>query len=69
MHITTSGRYGLRVMLDLALNGAEGPVLRQDIAPRHAISAEYNTPPVQAPGEGWPDKNCYGPGGRLPPGA
>lgn len=41
MHITTAGRYALRSMLDLALHQDQGPVLRQDIADRQQISAEY----------------------------
>ena len=41
MRITTSVRYGLREMLDLALHNGEEPVLRQDIAVRQDISAEY----------------------------
>jgi Rrf2 family transcriptional regulator, cysteine metabolism repressor len=41
MHISTRGRYALRAMLDLALHADEGPVLRQDIAARQGISAQY----------------------------
>jgi Rrf2 family iron-sulfur cluster assembly transcriptional regulator len=41
MRITTAGRYALRSMLDLALHQEHGPVLRQDIADRQQISAEY----------------------------
>jgi Rrf2 family cysteine metabolism transcriptional repressor len=41
MHISTRGRYALRAILDLALHADEGPVLRQDIAVRQGISAEY----------------------------
>jgi Rrf2 family protein len=41
MKISTYGRYALRVMLDIALHDDQGPVLRQDIAARQGISAEY----------------------------
>lgn len=41
MRVSTAGRYGLRVLLDLALKGEEGPVSRQKIAGRQNISAEY----------------------------
>jgi Rrf2 family protein len=41
MRISTAGRYGLRLMLDLGLYGQDQPVLRQEIADRQQISAEY----------------------------
>lgn len=41
MRISTAGRYGLRLMLDLALYGQHQPQLRQEIADRQQISAEY----------------------------
>lgn len=41
MRVTTAGRYALRAMLDLALHGMNGPVLRQDITSRQEISGEY----------------------------
>ena len=41
MRVTTAGRYALRAMLDLALNGESGPVLRQEITVRQEISSEY----------------------------
>src|SRR5512136_2854359 len=41
MRMSTRGRYALRAMLDLALHDDEGPVLRQDIATRQEISADY----------------------------
>ena len=63
MHITTSGRYGLRMMLDLALNGATGPVLRQDIATRQAISAEYIAQLVKPLTKAGLVKTVMGPGG------
>ena len=39
--ISTRGRYALRAMVDLALRADKGPVLRQDIAKRQEISADY----------------------------
>jgi len=39
--ISTRGRYALRAMVDLALRAGEGPILRQDIAKRQDISADY----------------------------
>ncbi|MBL7065697.1 MAG: Rrf2 family transcriptional regulator [Anaerolineae bacterium] len=41
MRISTRGRYALRAMVDLALHADEGTVLRQDIAARQEISADY----------------------------
>ena len=41
MRITTAGRYAVRAMLDLAQHQSSEPVLRQDIAERQQISAEY----------------------------
>lgn len=41
MRITTTGRYGLRAILDIAVQEDDKPVLRQEIAHRQEISAEY----------------------------
>ena len=41
MRISTAGRYGLRLLLDIALQGQAQPVLRQGIAERQQISGEY----------------------------
>lgn len=41
MRISTKGRYGLRVLLDVAMNQARGPVILRDIAKRQAISEKY----------------------------
>ncbi len=41
MRISTRGRYALRAMVDLALHAGGEPVLRQEIAGRQDISADY----------------------------
>jgi len=41
MKLSTRGRYGARLMLDLALHYGEGPVLLKDIANRQGISEKY----------------------------
>ncbi|MDY6933804.1 MAG: Rrf2 family transcriptional regulator [Spirochaetota bacterium] len=41
MKISTKGRYGLRLMLDLALYINEGPIFLKDIAKRQDISEKY----------------------------
>jgi Rrf2 family protein len=41
MKLSTKGRYGVRLMLDLALHAAEGPVTLKDIAARQEISEKY----------------------------
>ncbi len=41
MKLSTRGRYGVRLMLDLALHYGEGPVLLKDIAERQGISEKY----------------------------
>lgn len=41
MKLSTRGRYGTRVLLDLALHHGEGPVLLRDIAQRQQISLLY----------------------------
>jgi len=41
MKMSTKGRYGVRLMLDLALHNGEGPVLLKDIARRQGISEKY----------------------------
>ncbi|MGD9874362.1 MAG: Rrf2 family transcriptional regulator [Kiritimatiellia bacterium] len=41
MKISTRGRYGLRVLLDIALHQQDGPVALRDIAARQDISQKY----------------------------
>lgn len=41
MKISTKGRYGLRIMLDIARNSAGGPVKIPEISARQGISAKY----------------------------
>ncbi len=41
MKLSTKGRYGTRLMLDLALHYGQGPVLLKDIAERQDISEKY----------------------------
>ncbi|MBQ2791644.1 MAG: Rrf2 family transcriptional regulator [Oscillospiraceae bacterium] len=41
MKISTKGRYGLRMMIDIAMNQQEGPVSVRDIARRQSLSDKY----------------------------
>ena len=41
MKISTKGRYGLRIMTDLAVNGKDGCVSLKDIAEREHLSEKY----------------------------
>jgi Rrf2 family protein len=41
MRMSTRGRYGLRVMVDLAARHGQGPVGVDDIAARQGVSANY----------------------------
>ena len=41
MKLSTRGRYGVRLMLELALHYGEGPILLRDIAERQGISEKY----------------------------
>lgn len=41
MKLSTRGRYGTRMLLDLALHYGEGPVLLKDVARRQEISLKY----------------------------
>jgi Rrf2 family protein len=41
MKLSTKGRYGVRLMIDLAIHYGEGPVLLREIAKREEISEKY----------------------------
>jgi Rrf2 family protein len=41
MKISTKGRYALRMLLDLAVNGEEGFIALRDVAERQNISKKY----------------------------
>jgi len=41
MHVSTKGRYGLRILLDVAGHEKEGPVALRDISRRQGISQKY----------------------------
>ena len=41
MRLSTKGRYAVTAMLDLALNGTEGPVTLADISENQGISLSY----------------------------
>ncbi len=41
MKLSTRGRYGVRAMLELALNTGSGPVPLRDLASKQEISAKY----------------------------
>lgn len=41
MKISTRGRYALRMMLDVAIHGDDGPVSFKDVSGREGISVKY----------------------------
>ncbi|MFZ4396311.1 MAG: RrF2 family transcriptional regulator [Kiritimatiellia bacterium] len=41
MHVSTKGRYGLRILLDVAMHEKKGPVALRDISQRQSISQKY----------------------------
>ena len=41
MKVSTKGRYGLRILLDVALHQEDGPVALSDVSSRQAISHKY----------------------------
>ena len=41
LKLSTKGRYGVRLMLDLAQNYGKGPVALKDVAKRQEISEKY----------------------------
>ena len=53
MRLSTKGRYGARLMIDLALQYGNGPALLKDVAQRQGISEKYLghlIPPLKAAG-------------------
>ena len=41
MRLSTKGRYGVRALVDIALNCESGPVLMRDIGRRQDVSGQY----------------------------
>lgn len=41
MRISTTGRYGMRIMLDVALHSGDVPASRQEIADRQRVTPDY----------------------------
>ena len=41
MKVSTKGRYGLRILLDVALHQGQGPVALRDVSRRQGISHKY----------------------------
>ena len=41
LRLSTKGRYGVRLMIDLAQNFGKGPVVLKDVAKRQDISVKY----------------------------
>ncbi len=53
MKLSTKGRYGVRLMFDLALHTGNGPITLKDIAARQEISEKYLSniiPPLKSAG-------------------
>ena len=53
MKLSTKGRYGARLMLDIAHHYGDGPVILKDVAKRQEISEKYLghlIPPLKAAG-------------------
>ncbi|NPV76026.1 MAG: RrF2 family transcriptional regulator [Anaerolineae bacterium] len=63
MKITTSGRYAIRAMVDLAIHDQNGPVSRNDIAERQEISGDYIAQLFRRLGQHGLIKSVMGPGG------
>jgi Rrf2 family iron-sulfur cluster assembly transcriptional regulator len=63
MRITTAGRYAVRAMLDLAQHQSSEPILRQDIAERQQISAEYIAQLFRLLAKDGLVRSVFGPGG------
>jgi Rrf2 family protein len=63
MKLSAKGRYGARLMLELALCYGQGPVLLKDIAERQEISEKYLghlIPPLKAAGLIFSSRGVHG---------
>ena len=63
MKISTKGRYGLRMMIDIAMNQNEGPVSVRDIARRQSLSDKYLEQIITQANKGGLLKSIRGAGG------
>lgn len=63
MKVCTRARYGLRAMLDLALNAGNGPVRMVDVAERQEISRKYLDSIITTLKVGGLVRSVLGPGG------
>ena len=63
IQVSTNGRYALRLMLDLALNQQDGPLLREDIANRQGVSADYTAQLFRKLTKAGLTRGVMGPGG------
>jgi Rrf2 family protein len=63
IQVSTNGRYALRLMLDLALNQHGGPVLREEIANRQGVSADYTAQLFRKLTKAGLARGVMGPGG------
>lgn len=41
MKVSTRGRYAIRIMLDISMNGSDGPVSFKEVSLRQGISVKY----------------------------
>lgn len=63
MKLSTKGRYGARLMLELALHYGQGPMLLKDVAERQEISEKYLghlIPPLKAAGLVFSSRGAHG---------
>ncbi len=51
MKLSTRGRYGVRLMLELALHYGEGPILLKEIASEHNAGSDGGKTEAQGGGE------------------
>ncbi len=67
MRLTTKGRFAVTAMLDLALNGADGPVTLAGISERQKISLSYLEQLFGKLRRRELVESVRGPGRRIPP--